>query len=96
VISDVDAILLAVGEATSNVAVHAYGAAGGALHFRAVIAGERVEIEVRDDGRWRPPLDDHGQGLQIIGQMSEAMDVAAGPDGTTVTFGRRVGRGQPS
>jgi serine phosphatase RsbU (regulator of sigma subunit)/anti-sigma regulatory factor (Ser/Thr protein kinase) len=87
---DVEALLLAVGEATGNAAVHAYGAAGGRLRLHAALDGEQIEIVVEDDGRWRPPLDDLGRGLQIIDQMSDSTVVDTGDKGTTVTFTRRL------
>jgi serine/threonine-protein kinase RsbW len=94
--ADVEAILLAVGEATGNVAVHAYGAAGGRLRLRASLGDDRIEIVVTDNGRWRPPLDDQGRGLEIIEQMSDAMDIATDERGTTLTFTRRMALAEKS
>jgi anti-sigma regulatory factor (Ser/Thr protein kinase) len=87
---DVDAVLLAVGEASGNVAMHAYGARGGRMHVHATFADDCVFVTVRDEGRWRTPRDHQGRGLQIIEQISDASDVVTGPDGTTVTFHRRL------
>jgi serine/threonine-protein kinase RsbW len=94
--NDIDAVLLAVGEATGNVAVHAYGAAGGLLHVHAVLDDELLEVAVRDDGRWRAPLDDRGQGLRIIGQLADTMDVDTSEAGTKVTFTRQLATAPPS
>jgi anti-sigma regulatory factor (Ser/Thr protein kinase) len=94
--NDIDAVLLAVGEATGNVAVHAYGAAGGLLHVHAVLEEDCLEVAVRDDGRWRPPRDDHGQGLRIIRQLADTMDVDTSEAGTKITFTRRLATMQPS
>jgi anti-sigma regulatory factor (Ser/Thr protein kinase) len=94
--SDIDAVLLAVGEATGNVAVHAYGAAGGLLHVHAVLEEDHLEVAVCDDGRWRPPLDDRGQGLRIIGQLADTMDVDTSDAGTKITFTRQLAATQPS
>jgi serine phosphatase RsbU (regulator of sigma subunit)/anti-sigma regulatory factor (Ser/Thr protein kinase) len=87
---DVDAVLLAVGEASGNVAMHAYGARGGRMRVHAALADDCLRVTVRDDGRWRTPRDHEGRGLQIIEQMSDASNVASGPDGTTVMFERRL------
>jgi serine phosphatase RsbU (regulator of sigma subunit)/anti-sigma regulatory factor (Ser/Thr protein kinase) len=89
--ADVDMLLLAAGEAASNVAMHAYGAAGGQMHVRAAIDRDGIEIVVRDDGRWRPPLDDQGRGLRIMRQTSDTTDIATGRTGTTVTIRKHVG-----
>jgi anti-sigma regulatory factor (Ser/Thr protein kinase) len=87
---DVDAVLLAVGEASGNVAMHAYGPGGGRMHVHAAFDGDCLLVTVRDDGRWRAPRDKDGRGLQIIQQISDTSDVATGADGTTVTFRRRL------
>ncbi|MGH8979344.1 MAG: ATP-binding SpoIIE family protein phosphatase, partial [Acidimicrobiia bacterium] len=88
---DTEAVLLAVGEATGNVAVHAYGAHGGRLRLDATLDHDRLEVAVADDGRWRPPRDGDGRGLAIIEQMSDSLDVSTGEHGTTVRFVRHVG-----
>jgi anti-sigma regulatory factor (Ser/Thr protein kinase) len=89
-VDDIDGVLLSVGEATGNVAVHAYGAAGGQLRLRAVITGDDLEICVSDDGRWRPPRDEQGRGLRIIEQLNDSVSVESHADGTTITFRRRI------
>jgi anti-sigma regulatory factor (Ser/Thr protein kinase) len=89
-VDDIDGVLLSVGEATRNVAVHAYGAAGGKLRLRAVIIGDDLEICVSDDGRWRPPRDEQGRGLRIIEQLNDSVSVESHADGTTITFRRRI------
>ena len=77
-------------------AIHAYGAAGGLLHVHAVLDEDRLEVAIRDDGRWRPPLDDRGQGLRIIGQLADTMDVDTDDSGTMVTFTRQLAPAQPN
>jgi anti-sigma regulatory factor (Ser/Thr protein kinase)/GAF domain-containing protein len=88
--SDVEAVLLAVGEAIGNVAVHAYGARGGRLRLDAAIVDGAVEIVVADEGRWRPARDGDGRGLSIIEQMSDAVEIDTGERGTTLRFTRRL------
>ena len=85
---DLEAVLLAVGEAIGNVAVHAYGAGGGRLRIEATFDGDRLVVVVADDGTWRPPLDGEGRGLQIIEQMSDTLEVDTDDYGTTVRFTR--------
>ena len=48
-------VLLAVGEATSNVVEHAYGPKGGLVHVRLELQRPDVVVTVRDTGRWRSP-----------------------------------------
>jgi anti-sigma regulatory factor (Ser/Thr protein kinase) len=62
----------------------------------AVLEADLLQVAVRDDGRWRPPLDDRGQGLRIIGQLADTMDVDTSDAGTVVTFTRRLAAIQPS
>ena len=89
---DLEAVLLAVGEAIGNVAVHAYGAGGGRLRLDATLDGDRLVVVVADDGTWRPPLDNEGRGLQIIEQMSDTLTVDSDDYGTTVRFTRLLAR----
>ena len=61
---DVLDLLLAVGEASSNVVEHAYGPKGGIVHVRLELQGPDVVVAVRDTGRWRPPRgDNRGRGM---------------------------------
>ena len=64
--------------------------------MHAVLEEDLLEVAVRDDGRWRPPLDDRGQGLRIIGQLADTMDVDTSEAGTKITFTRRLATMQPS
>jgi anti-sigma regulatory factor (Ser/Thr protein kinase) len=89
---DLEAVLLAVGEAIGNVAVHAYGAGGGRLRLDATLDGDRLVVLVADDGTWRPPLDDEGRGLHIIEQMSDTLTVDSDDYGTTIRFTRLLAR----
>jgi anti-sigma regulatory factor (Ser/Thr protein kinase)/putative methionine-R-sulfoxide reductase with GAF domain len=84
-------VLVAVGEACSNVVEHAYGPAGGSLTVQMELEGTTVVANVRDNGRWRPARgDDRGRGTALIRSCSDEMDVIAGVGGTTVTFRRHV------
>jgi serine/threonine-protein kinase RsbW len=83
-------IALAVGEACSNVVMHAYvGApAPGSLTVEASHPSGELVIAVRDDGRGMVPRPDSpglGLGLSIIGRLSERLEIGQnGTHGTTV------------
>ena len=84
-------ILVATGEACSNVVEHAYGPAGGTLVVQMELEGATVVGTVRDNGRWRPARgQERGRGTALIRQCSDDMDVTAGPGGTTVIFRRHL------
>lgn len=85
----VEALCLALGEATANVAMHAYGPAGGELRVRGDIEGDVVHLHIEDDGHWRAPLDDLGRGMRIIEQLADEVRVHAGMGGTTVELVRK-------
>jgi anti-sigma regulatory factor (Ser/Thr protein kinase) len=105
--SDRTDVELAVWEAAVNAVVHgrpAKGAARVTVHAALDEAGRAV-IQVSDRGRWRPPgpLEPGrrwpgGQGLLVIRQAADELDIAPGLDGTTVTVRRSLSRpvpGQP-
>ncbi len=92
---------LAVWEAAVNAIVHGRPVAGPAtVTVRAGldVAGRAV-IQVSDRGRWRPPDPGRrwpgGQGLLVIRQAADELDIVPGPDGTTVTVRRRLSRPVP-
>jgi anti-sigma regulatory factor (Ser/Thr protein kinase) len=99
--SDRTDVELAVWEAAVNAIVHGRPPAGGAtVTVRASLddAGRAV-IQVSDRGRWRPPGSADpgrawpgGQGLSVIRQATDELDIAPGPDGTTVTMRRALSR----
>ena len=99
--ADIDAVVLAVGEAAANVAMHAYGPRGGALRIDAVLGvselgGPELAVRVCDDGRWRPPRDGEGRGLHIINELADSMRVEKNDAGTTVAFTLRLASAQPA
>ena len=81
-----EAVQLAVSEAVTNVVLHAYGDAGGLIHVSARVAGTELWVLVGDDGRGlnapsrRPGL---GQGLALIGAVSDSTAVLRRPSGGT-------------
>jgi anti-sigma regulatory factor (Ser/Thr protein kinase) len=102
--SDRTDVELAVWEAAVNAIVHGRPVAGPAtVTVRAGldVAGRAV-IQVSDRGRWRPPGPPDpgrrwpgGQGLLVIRQAVDELDITPGPDGTTVTVRRRLSRPVP-
>ncbi|HEX3784058.1 MAG TPA: ATP-binding protein [Pseudonocardiaceae bacterium] len=85
----VEAIILATDEAMSNVISHAYPGRTGEFELRAGLAQEsgRIEIVVRDHGRWQPPgAPDprHGRGLPLIRALAKQSSIDRTATGTTV------------
>jgi anti-sigma regulatory factor (Ser/Thr protein kinase) len=99
--SDRTDVELAVWEAAVNAIVHGQPVAGPAtVTVRAGldVAGRAV-IQVSDRGRWRPPGPADpgrrwpgGQGLLVIRQAADELEIVPGPEGTTVTVRRRLSR----
>ena len=90
---DAGEITIACGEACSNVVRHAYAASSGDLHVEARLVDGAVELTVRDHGHWRRPADrGGGLGLTLIRGLMTSVDVATGPDGTTIRMRHTVGR----
>jgi PAS domain S-box-containing protein len=90
-VTDAEDLELTVGEAVANAVEHAYPDGPG--EFRCSVArrgtGDAVDVEVADDGAWRPPPADRGfrgRGLEIIERLALSSSVDRGPAGTTVRF----------
>jgi anti-sigma regulatory factor (Ser/Thr protein kinase)/putative methionine-R-sulfoxide reductase with GAF domain len=91
--NDVMDLQVAIGEACSNAVEHAYGATGGALRVSMRMDWPRVRVQILDTGRWRPVrTGNHGRGLALMRSLADGADVHNGPDGTTVTLWRVLGR----
>ena len=99
--SDRTDVELAVWEAAVNAIVHGRPPAGDAtVSVRAWLDDVgRAVIQVSDRGRWRPPGSAEpgrawpgGQGLSVIRQATDEMDIVPGPGGTTVTMRRALSR----
>jgi anti-sigma regulatory factor (Ser/Thr protein kinase) len=100
-LSDRTDVELAAWEAAVNAIVHGRPVAGPATVTVSAgldMAGRAV-IQVSDRGRWRPPGPQGpgrrwpgGQGLRVIRQAADELDIAPGPQGTTVTLRRRLSR----
>ena len=86
-------LVLAVGEAVTNVIQHAYTSTGGQVEVEASIRQGLARIVVRDSGRWRPSRpDEGGRGLLLMQRLVEKVDLVSDAGGTEVRLSRRVGR----
>jgi serine/threonine-protein kinase RsbW len=88
----VDDVVSAASEALENCCDHAYGAAQGAgtmtlSAHRLPGDDDAVEVDVVDDGRWRPAPTDpgrRGRGLAMMRALVDGVTVETGPAGTRV------------
>jgi anti-anti-sigma factor len=86
-----DDLQLALGEAVTNAVEHAYrGREPGVVGYRlAAGPAGAVEVEVRDEGRWRPPPEDsghRGRGLFVIDRLAQGYALEGSDGGTVVRF----------
>lgn len=84
-------LTLATYEALANCVEHAYdGTVAGTLELRARYLADvdRMEVSVTDYGHWRLERSNRrrfaGRGLPMMRQLADAVQVDAGPNGTTV------------
>ncbi len=89
-------VVLAISEAAANAIEHAYGCDGeGVVTVMASLGDGRLEVEVRDEGRWRddPGDGDRGRGLAIMRSIMERLSVERDNGATVVRMGQPVGHG---
>ena len=95
---------LAVWEAAVNAIMHGRPETGTASVTVRTALDEtgRAVIQVSDRGRWRPPESPEagrrwpgGQGLRVIRQAADELDISPGPEGTTVTLRRSLSHPLP-
>jgi serine/threonine-protein kinase RsbW len=83
---------LALTEATSNSVRHAYAESGGCVEIAYELYGDRLAIEVNDDGEGFDPSEDSslgdlenltegGLGIAIIRSIADELVLARGPGG---------------
>jgi serine phosphatase RsbU (regulator of sigma subunit)/anti-sigma regulatory factor (Ser/Thr protein kinase) len=86
-------LLLAVGEACSNVVEHAYGPRGGAISVRMMLSPPDVLVTVSDSGSWRPPRGhNRGRGTLLMRRCSDELRIEHGLTGTEVFIRRSLSR----
>jgi len=90
----VDAIL-AAHEACINAIEHGYGLTGGTIRLRLDHDGDRLSMQIEDEGEWKPPTADprRGRGTLIMQATMASARVEHDGNGTRVTLARRLGSG---
>jgi serine/threonine-protein kinase RsbW len=96
---DVETVLIATGEACANAIEHGYRfAPGGITTLRAELRDDRLEIEVRDHGGWRPGIGGHGtgrgRGRLIMERVMDEATIVGTPEGTTVHLVKLLSTGR--
>lgn len=84
-------LLVAVGEACTNVVEHAYGPEGGIVTVRLELQLRRVVATVGDTGRWEPSREQsQGRGTLLMRRCADDVRISRGSAGTTVVIRRRL------
>ena len=93
--SEADELLLAIGEATTNVVEHAYGAEGGMLEVRLELDGDgQVIATVRDSGQWRSPRGTgRGRGTLLMRALCDEVEIGQDAGGTCVVLRKTLAGG---
>ena len=91
--ADARDILLAVWEAATNAVEHGHRE-GGTVTLHGAIVGDRIRIEVTDDGSWQEPREreDRGLGLRVIRSLMTDVELEQSGTGTRVVMERSVTR----
>lgn len=79
-------VLLALSEAATNAAVHAYAGSPGPVTVAARVDGDRMAIRVRDQGRGMTPRVQStglGVGLALIACVAESLELRERSEGGT-------------
>lgn len=92
---DVETVLIATGEACANAIEHGYRfAPDGITTLRVELRDDRLEIEVRDHGAWRPAdggdESDRGRGRLIMARVMDEATIVGTPEGTCVRLVKRL------
>lgn len=89
-------ILIATGEAASNVIEHAYAPGYAELTVDGIVDDGLVRVTVTDHGTWREPRGvGRGMGSAIMSQLMDRVQRTGDDTGTRVRLERRIGH-QPS
>jgi PAS domain S-box-containing protein len=88
-------VTMAANEALQNAIEHGHALTRRSVDVILERSDGEVAVVVSDHGRWREPRETvRGRGLPLMRALMDSVDIAAGPDGTTVTL-RRAARDQP-
>lgn len=87
-------VVLASWEAGANAIEHAGAGAGATFRLDAMLAGDRVRVEVADQGKWKDsrPRENRGLGLRLIEALMATVDVDRADGGTRVVMERPLSR----
>ena len=88
------AIALAVTEAVSNAARHAYDKSAGQIRVSGRLDASRLEVEVADQGNGFTPQADtaaNGLGMMIIVRLADEVSLHSDDSGTRVRIGFDLG-----
>jgi GAF domain-containing protein/anti-sigma regulatory factor (Ser/Thr protein kinase) len=87
-------VVLASWEAGANAIEHAAAPPGSTFRLDAALTGDRVRVEVADNGRWKEPRfrENRGLGLRLIEALMASVDVERMDGGTRVVMERPVTR----
>jgi serine/threonine-protein kinase RsbW len=82
-----DDVVLAVGEAAANSALHAYPDRAGRVQLTCTLAPEHAEFRVRDWGMWQEPrAERESRGIILMRALTDDCVVNHLPDGTEVVL----------
>jgi anti-sigma regulatory factor (Ser/Thr protein kinase) len=85
----IEDVVLAANEAVANAIEHAYAdVPAGPVTVRGHLGEHDLALSVTDRGRWRAPGTDssRGRGLELMGTLSDEVDVRRSETGSTVVF----------
>lgn len=87
----VDDLLIAVGEASTNVVDHAYGTEGGTVTVHLELQFPAVVATIADTGQWgQPSAGNRGRGTSFMRHCSDDLWIDRDPTGTTVVIRRHL------
>lgn len=84
-------LIVAIGEAVTNVIEHAYGPRGGDVYVHLAVSRGEVVAMVRDTGRWRPPRGrSRGRGAMLMQGLADGVHTERTDTGTKVVIRKKI------